>query len=78
MTASHPIYALYAGFRATEGADRLPDEQRPAAAAEAQAALESTGATVRGIYTAAAARRRGGRPAVSSTVADPRAAAGGS
>jgi peroxiredoxin len=46
-----PIYALYAGFRATEGDDRLPDEQRPAAAAEAQAALESTGATVRGTYT---------------------------
>jgi hydrogen peroxide-dependent heme synthase len=41
------VYALYAGFRA---ADRLPDEERPAAAAEAQAALESTGATVRGTY----------------------------
>ena len=51
MTDSPPIYALYAGFRAAEGNDRLPDEQRPAAAAEAQAALESTGATVRGIYT---------------------------
>ncbi|MEA2243552.1 MAG: hypothetical protein QOD24_3108, partial [Solirubrobacteraceae bacterium] len=51
MTDSRPAYALYAGFRATEGDDRLPDEQRPAAAAEAQAALESTGATVRGTYT---------------------------
>jgi chlorite dismutase len=51
VTDSPPIYALYAGFRAAEGADRLPDEQRPAAAAEAQAALESTGATVRGTYT---------------------------
>jgi hypothetical protein len=51
MTATRPIYALYAGFRAAEGTGRLPDEQRPAAAAEAQAALESTGATVRGTYT---------------------------
>jgi chlorite dismutase len=51
MTDSRPIYALYAGFRAAEGDDRLPDEQRPAAAAEAQGALESTGATVRGTYT---------------------------
>jgi peroxiredoxin len=51
VTDSRPAYALYAGFRATEGDDRLPDEQRPAAAAEAQAALESTGATVRGTYT---------------------------
>jgi chlorite dismutase len=42
------IYALYAGFRA---AQRLPDEARSAAAAEAQAALESTGATVRGTYS---------------------------
>ncbi|MEA2424103.1 MAG: hypothetical protein QOH13_513 [Thermoleophilaceae bacterium] len=51
MTDTRPIYALYAGFRAAEGTDRLPDEQRPAAAAEAQAALQSTGATVRGTYT---------------------------
>jgi peroxiredoxin len=48
MTDSHPAYTLYAGFRAD---GRLPDAERPAAAAEAQAALESTGATVRGTYT---------------------------
>ena len=51
MTDSRPTYALYAGFRATEGPNRLPDEQRASAAVEAQAALESTGATVRGTYT---------------------------
>jgi peroxiredoxin len=48
MTEPRPVYALYAGFR-SEG--RLPDAERPAAAADAQAALESTGATVRGTYT---------------------------
>ncbi len=41
------MFTLYAGFRAGEG---LPDAERPAAAAEAQSALESTGATVRGTY----------------------------
>ena len=51
MTNSRPLYALYAGFRAAEGDRRLPDAERPAAAAEARAALESTGATVRGTYT---------------------------
>jgi peroxiredoxin len=44
-------YVLYAAFRAADGDGRLPDEGRPLAAAEAQAALESTGATVRGTYT---------------------------
>ena len=47
------VYALYAGFRA---AHRLPDEQRRAAAVEAQTALESTGATVRGTYAVAGYR----------------------
>jgi hydrogen peroxide-dependent heme synthase len=51
VTDSRPLYALYAGFRAADGDGRLPDEDRPAAAAEAQAALDSTGATVRGTYT---------------------------
>jgi peroxiredoxin len=50
MTDSPPLYALYAGFCAADG-DGLPDAERPAAAAEAQAALESTGATIRGSYT---------------------------
>ena len=45
-----PTYALYASF-AADPARALPDEQRPHAAAEAQAALESTGATLRGAYT---------------------------
>jgi hydrogen peroxide-dependent heme synthase len=48
VTEPRPLYALYAGFHAD---GRLPDAERPAAAAEAQAALESTGATVRGTYT---------------------------
>src|SRR3954452_17513317 len=51
MTDSRPIYALYAGFRAADGDGRLPEAERSAAAAQAQAALESTGATVRGTYT---------------------------
>jgi hydrogen peroxide-dependent heme synthase len=48
MTDSAPRYALYAAFRAAD--DGVPDAAR-AAAAEAQSALESTGATVRGAYT---------------------------
>jgi peroxiredoxin len=50
MTESPSLYALYAGFRAADG-DGLPEAERPAAATEAQAALEATGATVRGTYT---------------------------
>jgi chlorite dismutase len=51
MTEADPVFTLYAGFRADDGDRRLPDAERPAAAAEAQAALESTGATVRGSYS---------------------------
>ena len=51
MTDSPSIYALYAGFRAAHGDGRLPDAERPAAAGEAQAALDSTDAAVRGTYT---------------------------
>jgi chlorite dismutase len=51
MTDPSHLYTLYAAFRASDGDGRLPDADRPAAAAEAQAALESTGATVRGTYT---------------------------
>ena len=45
-----PTYTLYASF-AADPARALPDEERPRAAAAAQAALESTGATLRGAYT---------------------------
>ena len=45
-----PTYALFASF-AADPARALPEEDRPHAAAEAQAALESTAATVRGAYT---------------------------
>jgi hydrogen peroxide-dependent heme synthase len=48
--AAEPTYALYASF-AADPAGALPDEQRPQAAAEAQAALESTAAVLRGAYT---------------------------
>ena len=46
-----PIYALYAAFAAPAGDRRLPDAERPAAAADAEAALRSTDATVRGAYS---------------------------
>jgi chlorite dismutase len=45
-----PTYALYASF-AADPQQALPEEDRPRAAAEAQAALESTAATLRGAYT---------------------------
>jgi hydrogen peroxide-dependent heme synthase len=51
VTDPRPTYALYAGFSAAQGDARLPEHERSGAAAEAQAALESTGATVRGTYT---------------------------
>jgi hydrogen peroxide-dependent heme synthase len=44
-----PIYALYAAFRATNGNGR-PAGDRAADAAEAQAALDTTDASVRGVY----------------------------
>jgi peroxiredoxin len=48
--AAEPTYALYASF-AADPAEALPDDERPQAAAEAQAALESTAAVLRGAYT---------------------------
>ena len=48
--AAEPTYALYASF-AADPAGALPDDERPQAAAEAQAALESTAAVLRGAYT---------------------------
>jgi chlorite dismutase len=51
MSESAPAYALYAAFAAAGGDRRLPDEHRAAAAAAAEAALTSTDATVRGVYT---------------------------
>jgi peroxiredoxin len=44
-------YTLYAAFAAPNGDRRLPDDARPAAAAEGAAALHSTDASVRGVYT---------------------------
>jgi chlorite dismutase len=45
-----PTYALYASF-AADPARPLAQAQRPEAAAKAQAALESTGASLRGAYS---------------------------
>ena len=50
MTAKPPAYTLYAAFAAA-GADRaVPGAERAAAAAAAEAALQSTDASVRGVY----------------------------
>ena len=46
---AEPTYALYASF-AADPARALPEEDRAHVAAEAQAALESTAATLRGAY----------------------------
>jgi chlorite dismutase len=47
----HPnAYTLYAAFAAAGGERRLPDAQRASAATTAARALESTDATVRGVY----------------------------
>jgi len=46
-----PEYTLYAAFAGARGDERLPDEERAGAAAAAEAALASTDATVRGVYT---------------------------
>jgi chlorite dismutase len=45
-----PTYALYASFAADPGRP-LPEQERALAAAQAQAALESTAASLRGAYT---------------------------
>jgi peroxiredoxin len=51
MTEQPTAYTLYAAFAAPNGDRRMPDAQRADAAATAGEALESTGATVRGVYT---------------------------
>jgi hydrogen peroxide-dependent heme synthase len=51
VTDSPTAYTLYAAFAGANGERRLPDDERPQAAAEASAALDSTDATVRGVYT---------------------------
>jgi peroxiredoxin len=51
VTEQPAIYTLYAAFAATRGDRRMPDAQRSDAAAAAGQALESTDATVRGVYT---------------------------
>lgn len=55
MSTDQNFFTLYAAFSAP-AARRLPDERRAEAAAEAEAALTSTGATLRGIYSLAAFR----------------------
>ena len=51
MTEQPTAYTLYAAFAAAGGERRLPDAERANAAAKAAAALQSTDATVRGVYT---------------------------
>ena len=52
MSVDAPLaYTLYAAFAGASGDRRLADEERADAAAAASAALESTDATVRGVYT---------------------------
>jgi len=51
MTGHPATYPLYAAFAGPNGDRRLPDAQRAEAAAVAGEALESTDATVRGVYT---------------------------
>ncbi|HEX2778483.1 MAG TPA: hydrogen peroxide-dependent heme synthase [Gemmatimonadaceae bacterium] len=51
MTTDPPIYAMYAAFAGANADRRLPDDERAAAAASAEQALESTDASVRGVYT---------------------------
>lgn len=50
MTTDQNLYTLYAAFSAP-AARRLPEERRAAAAAEAQQALDASGASVRGSYS---------------------------
>ena len=50
MSTEPNLYTLYAAFSAP-AARRLPEERRAAAAAEADDALASSGATVRGVYS---------------------------
>ena len=51
MSEQPPPYTLYAAFASATGDRRLPDTQRADAAAAAHEALESTDASVRGVYT---------------------------
>lgn len=51
MTADRPAYTLYAAFAHAGGDRRLPDRERADAAAAAEEALESSDATVRGVYS---------------------------
>lgn len=51
MTDQRSAYTLYAAFAGANGDRRLPDAQRAQSAAAAREALDSTDATVRGVYT---------------------------
>ena len=51
MTDQPAAYTLYAAFASATGDRRLPEAQRAHSAAAAREALDSTDATVRGVYT---------------------------
>ena len=51
MNHQPPVYTLYAAFAGVHGVRRIPDEERADAADAAAHALQSTGATIRGVYT---------------------------
>jgi hydrogen peroxide-dependent heme synthase len=51
VTDQPPVYTLYAAFAGSSDGRRLPDAQRAESAAAAREALDSTDATVRGVYT---------------------------
>jgi chlorite dismutase len=51
VTEQPTAYTLYAAFAATNGERRVPDAGRADAAAVAGQALQSTDATIRGVYT---------------------------
>ena len=51
MTANPPAYTLYAVFAAAGGDRAVPAAERASAAAEAEDALASTDASVRGVYS---------------------------
>src|SRR4051794_12407109 len=51
MADALPLYTLYAAFHCPPGGQGLPEDVRAVAAAEAETALASTDATIRGTYT---------------------------
>src|SRR4051812_44971428 len=51
VTANPPAYTLYAAFAAAGGERAVPADERGGAAAEAEDALASADASVRGVYS---------------------------